>query len=125
MTRSISRGITEGERKSYTRGYNNGRDRAWSASLKIVEIAKSWRQKARVGYPLSAKCSDCIFFQKEQANHRYGRCSQDSIDGAYQGTVHVALKDWAPNPPPMVLLVDEDFGCINWRPGPQGGPCLT
>ncbi len=116
--REINRGRTEGERLAYQRGYNNGRNRAWGQNWKMLDIARAWRAKAKGGYPAQATCAGCLYFSKEQPSHKYGRCSQDVIDGAYEGTVHAAFKEWKSNPPALVLLVDEDFGCINWRPKP-------
>lgn len=116
--RAINKGQTEGERKAYQRGYNNGSSRAWRAASHILEIAKAWRDRARDGYPIPARCSGCLYFTKEHPHHLYGRCSQDSIDGVYEGTIHAALRKWKPNPEPLVLIVNEGFGCINWRPKP-------
>lgn len=117
--RTINRGHTDDERKAWQRGYNAGRSKAWNAYHSIIGIARAWRVKARDGYPIPARCSGCLYFEKENPRHLYGRCSQDSIDGVYEGTIHAALREWKSNPEPMALIVSEDFGCINWRPKPK------
>lgn len=111
--RSSGKGKTRAEHNAYSRGYNAGRNRAWRSYLKVIEYAKSWREKARVGFG-AARCDACELWERGGEKCRWGHCNQRrKFDCSPElGSAWAEAEDYKGA---AYLITHENFACINFK----------
>lgn len=113
MRRETGKGKTPAENKAYSRGYTAGRNRAWRSYLKVVEFAKSWREKAREGMS-GARCDSCALWKRGGESCRWGHCRQH---GEFDCSPDLG-RAWAQTADyrgDAKLITHENFACINFK----------
>lgn len=117
MTRTIGEGRTRAEKNAYMRGYNAGRAsstrRYWSHLLKVIDYAKSWREKAGEGMS-GARCDACALWRRGGETCRWGYCRQgEEFECSPDlGRAWAERKDAAAD---ARLATHENFACINFK----------
>lgn len=91
---------TREERLAYARGYNRIRAQHWRQVMKLLDIARGFREAA--GAP-NRRCDGCIHWRREDAL-QWGRCDKD-----FEWFVDAQIQCDGP------LVTAENFACTNWR----------
>jgi hypothetical protein len=102
--------MSYGEKIAYQRGYSRGRTRVYAHAVRLLEIAKGYRERC-VGQSKVRICKNCSRWKRGAPCAVWGSCRAD-FEFALEGRMWV---DAAAREAPAIITT-EDFGCINWIP---------
>lgn len=100
---------TREEHNAYQNGRNRARADYFARLMRIIGIAKSFREKAREGFG-GAQCDKCQFWRRGGTACRWGYCEQDNAMAPELGGC------WAETDAHegAAIITQEKFACINF-----------
>lgn len=102
------RTATPTDHRSYMLGHKRARASYGSRMQRILQVAKRYRDLARLGAPdVKHTCATCFRWTRGAPATLWGQCSQQH-DDMYGAEPRILQTEQ--------LVTNEEFGCVNWLP---------